>query len=202
MAIYANKSNVDGGQKKGFFYFFNVFFYVESKSAIRFWGSDLLFEISLAKVAIIFLRARPLHCFTTKVSLHFWMRSRRNFMKWKQLLMFWSNFGSFPSQKKIFFLYYVFFDVDSKSVIRIWGTNRERPEKPEKSELHKVFNNADIGMDHFGIAGICCTANSPGCTLNLPGCTLNLPGCTPNLPRCTPKLIERYNLINESALLS
>ena len=49
--------------------------------------------------------------------------------------------------------------------------------------------------DHFGIAGICCTPNSPGCTPNLPR-------CTPNLPRCTPKLIERYNLINESALLS
>ena len=60
-------------------------------------------------------------------------------------------------------------------------------------ELYIFYDSNKDG--HFGIAGICCTPNSPGCTPNLSR-------CTPNLPRCTPKLIERYNLINESALLS
>ena len=49
--------------------------------AIRFWGSDLLFEISLVKVAIIFLRKRPLQRFTTNELFTFFMRSRQNFMK-------------------------------------------------------------------------------------------------------------------------
>ena len=72
-----------------FFYLPNIIFDVESKSAIRFWGSDLLFEISLAKVANCFL----MHAASTQlykvgmVCLHFLMRSRENFMKWKQLLV-------------------------------------------------------------------------------------------------------------------
>ena len=83
--------------------------------------------------------------------------------------------------------------------------NEDFPTLPISDRLHThtfnstynlhIANKEDLTALHFGIAGICCTPNSPGCTPNLLG-------CTPNLPRCTSKLIERYNLINESALLS